>query len=63
MKPQDKPVRAPRTKTRVTKKPAKKRTAEASDLPIDEELNDLESEVVLDSLGSFFIHLIDNDHY
>ena len=62
-KPQDKPARAPRIKTRVTKKPAKKKTAEASDLPDDEELDDLESEVVLDSLGSFFIHLIDNDHY
>ena len=62
-KPQDKPVRAPRVKTRVTKKPAKKRTAEASDLPNDEELDGLESEVELDSLGSFFIHLIDNDYY
>ena len=62
-KTQDKPVRAPRVKTRVTKKPAKKRTAEASDLPNDEELDDPESEVELDSLGSFFIHLIDNDHY
>ena len=52
-----------RVKTRVTKKPAKKRTAEASDLPNDEELDNPESEVELDSLGSFFIHLIDNDYY
>ena len=29
----------------------------------DEELDDPDSEVELDSLGSFFIHLIDNDHY
>ena len=62
-KPQDKPVRAPCVKTRVTKTPAKKRISEASDLPNDEELDDPESEVELDSLGSFSIHLIDNDYY
>ena len=55
-------MKAPRTKTKVTKKPAKKKTIESPDLPNDEELDDLESEVELDSLGSFFIHLIDNDH-
>ena len=48
VKAQDKPVRAPRIKTRVTKKPAKKKTAEASDLPNDEELDNLDSEVDLD---------------
>lgn len=52
-----------RTKTKVTKKPAKKKTAESPNLPNDEELDDLELEVELDSLGYFFIHLIDNDHY
>ena len=62
-KPQDKTAKTPRTKTKVTKKPAKKKTAESPDLPNDEELDDPESEVELDSLGSFFIHLIDNDHY
>ena len=62
-KSQDKPARAPRIKTRVTKRPEKKKTTEASDLPNDEELDDPESEVELDSLGSFFIHLIDNDYY
>ena len=56
-------MRAPRVKTRVTKRLAKKKTTEASDLPNDEELDDPESEVELDSLGSFFIHLIDNDDY
>ena len=30
---------------------------------IDDDLDNPESEVELDSLGSFFIHLIDNDHY
>ena len=30
---------------------------------LNEDLDNPESEVELDSLGSFFIHLIDNDHY
>ena len=58
---QDKPVRAPRAKSKVTKRPAKKRTAESPDPA--EDVDDSESEVELDSLGSFFMHLIDNDHY
>ena len=62
-KTQDKPVRAPRIKTKATKKPAKRKTGESSVLPNEEELDDLELELELDSLGSFFIHLIDNDHY
>lgn len=61
MKPQDKPVRAPRAKSKASKKPAKKRTGESSDPA--EAVDDSESEVELDSLGSFFVHLIDNDHY
>ena len=32
-------------------------------MPNDEELDDPDSEVELDSLGSFSIHLIDNDYY
>ena len=52
---------APRVKTKVSKKPAKKRTAESPDPA--EDVDDSESEVELDSLGSFFMHLIDNDHY
>ena len=62
-KPQDKPARAPCSKTKAIKKPAKKKTAEPSDLPNDKELYDPDSKVELDSLGSFFIHLIDNDYY
>ena len=45
------------------KKPAKKKTAESTELHIDDDLDNPESEVKLDSLGSFFAHLIDNDHY
>ena len=59
-KTQDKPVRAPRAKSKVTNRAAKKKTAESSDLPEDIDESDLEVE--LDSLGSFFIHLIDNDY-
>ena len=54
-------MRAPRAKSKATKRPAKKKTAESSDPP--EDVDDSEQEVELDSLGSFFIHLIDNDHY
>ena len=60
-KPQDKPVRAPRVKTKVTKRPSKKIIAESPDPA--EDVDDLESDVEIDSLGSFFMHLIDNDHY
>ena len=62
-KPQDKPARAPHSRTKAIKKPAKKKTTEPSDLANDEELNDPDSEVELDYIGSFFIHLIDNDYY
>ena len=51
-------MRAPRVKTRVTKKHAKKRTTYSLDLPNEEELDNLDLEVDLDSLGSFFIHLM-----
>ena len=60
-KAQDKPAWPPRGKSKATKRPAKKKTAESSDP--SEDVNDSEQEVELDSLGSFFIHLIDNDHY
>ena len=62
-KPQDKPTKPARTKTKVTKRPAKKKTIESADLNLDDDKDDDELEVELDSLGSFFIHLIDNDFY
>ena len=46
-------------KTKATKKPGKKKTAESSDPPEEEESD---AEVELDSLGSFFVRLIDNDY-
>ena len=63
MKPQDKPVKPVRPKTNVVKKPAKRWTSASSDPPADDDVGNPEPEVELDSLGYFFIHLIDNDHY
>ena len=59
-KSQDKPIKNPRIKIKASKKPAKRRNVEPSE-PIIED--DPDSEVELDSLGSFFVHLIDNDYY
>ena len=55
-----KPARAPRAKSKVTNKAGKKKTTESSDPPEDVDESDLEVE--LNSLGSFFIHLIDNNY-
>ena len=63
VKPQDKPVKPVHPKTKVVKKPAKRRTTASSDPPADDDAGNLEPEVELDSLGSFFVHLIDNDYY
>ena len=57
---QTKPARAPRAKSKVTKKAGKKKTTESSDPP--EDIDESDPEVELDSLGSFFIHLIDNNY-
>ena len=45
------------------KKPAKKKIIEPVGSNIDDDHDDDESEVELDSLGSFFVHLIDNVCY
>ena len=47
-------------KSKVTKRTAKKKTAESSHPP--EDIHVSNQEVELDSLGSFFIHVIDNDY-
>ena len=57
---QDKPAKKTWTKNKV-KKPAKKKTNPSELFNLDDDDDD-ESEVELDSLGSFFIHLIDNDY-
>lgn len=49
--------------TKATKRPAKKKTDPSELLNLDDDGDDDELEVELDSLGSFFVHLIDNDCY
>ena len=58
---QDNSAKKARTKSKATKKPAKKKTNLADLFNLDDD--DDESEVELDSLGSYFVCLIDNDHY
>lgn len=48
---------------RLLKKPAKKKSAEPSEPNVDDDPDNPDSEVELDSLGSLFIHLIDNEYY
>ncbi|XP_044458425.1 uncharacterized protein [Triticum aestivum] len=62
-KPQDKAAKPLRPKTKVVKKPAKKRTTASFEPNADADVANPDLEVELDSLGSFFIHLIDNDYY
>ena len=62
-KAQEKAAKTPRPKTKVVKRPAKKKAVESIGLNLDEDLDNPDSEVELDSLGSLFIHLIDNDYY
>ena len=52
-----------RTKSKATKRPAKKKSNAAELFNLDEKDDDDESEVELDSLGSFFNHLIDIDYH
>ena len=54
-------MRTQRLKSKAVKKAGKKKTGESSDPP--EDVNESENKVELDSLGSFFVHLIDNDYY
>ena len=61
-KPQEKTVKAPRLKTKAIKRPAKRKATEPIGLDLDDDPDEPEVEVELDSLGSFFIHLINNDY-
>jgi len=60
-KASEKTTRAPRAKSKAVKKSTKKKTSEAADPP--EDVEDSDQEVELDSLGSLFKHLINNDYY
>ena len=63
--PQDKPEkieRPTRLKTKVVKKPAKKRkTTASSDPAVDDDVGNSDLEVEIDSLGLLFTRLIDDD--
>ena len=63
--PQDKPEKAERStrlKTKVIKKPAKKRkTTASSDPAVDDDVGNSDLEVELDSLGLLFTRLINDD--
>ena len=59
---QDKPAKKVWTKNKAPKKPTKKKANPSELFNLDDDDDD-ESGVELDSLGSFFVHLIDNDHY
>ena len=56
-------VKAPRQKTKAVKKSAKRKSTEPIGLELDDDPDEPDAEVELDSLGSLFIHLIDNDIY
>ena len=58
----DKPERATRQKTKAAKKTAhRKRTTASSNPAPDDEVDNPDFEVELDSLGLFFMRLIDDD--
>ena len=57
-KSQDKPIKNPRLKTKASKKPMKRRNVEPSEPIIDDDLEYPDSEVELDSLGSFLYTLL-----
>ena len=57
----DKAVKPSRPKTKVVKRTSKRKTADRINMELDDDTDDLEVEVELDSLGSLFMHLINND--
>ena len=52
-----------RPKTKAVKKTTKRKAPELIGLELDDDPDEPEVEVELDSLGSLFMHLIDNDIY
>ena len=60
-KPSDKAAKPSRPKTKAVKRTTKQKTAERINMDLDEDTDEPEVEVELDSLGSLFMHLINND--
>ena len=50
-------------KTKAIKRTSKRKMADRINMELDEDADDPEVEVELDSLGSLFMHLINNDLY
>ena len=62
-KPQEKAVKPSRPKTKAVKKTTKWKASKRISMELDDDPDEPEVEVELDSLGSLFMHLIDNDTY
>ena len=59
----DKAAKPSRPKTKAVKRTSKQKIAEHINMELDEDAEEPEVEVELDSLGSVFMHLIYNDLY
>ena len=62
-KPAEKAAKPSRPKTKVVKRTSKRKVAERISMELDDDADEPEVEVELDSLGSLFMHLINNDTY
>ena len=62
-KPQEKAVKPSQPKTKAVKKTTKRKAPKPIGLGLDDDPDEPEAVVELDSLGSLFMHLIDNDIY
>ena len=62
-KPQEKATKPSRPKTKAVKKTTKRKAPEPIGFKLHDDSDEPEAEVELDSLGSLFMHLIDNDTY
>ena len=62
-KPQEKAAKTARPKTKAIKKTTKQKAPEHISMELDDDPDESEVEVELDSVGSLFMHLIDNDTY
>ena len=59
----DKVAKPSRPKAKAIKKTTKRKAAEPIGLELDDDPDEPEAQVELDSLGSLLMHLIDNDIY
>ena len=62
-KSSDKEAKPSRPKTKAIKRTSKRKTDDRINMELDEDADDPKVEVELDSLGSLFMHLINNDLY